>query len=173
MAAGEHADLGNVVAEIDRITEWRRHVNVDDKLKSRYRHLVLDDLPFGFECGDGWLDIIHAFFATAEEAVAAGGGTFHLRQIKEKMGSLRISFRTAGLPQEAVTAIDEAYRLAEARSFQICEHCGRRGRLSYNGRSVPRMPPRPTLSRSTSTLVKGWRSSSPVPPFFMTLTAIL
>ena len=78
-------------------------------------------------------DIIHAFFATAEEVTAGGGGALHLLQIKEKMGGLRIYYRLADTAQKSWIRIDEAYYLAEARSFHVCERCGRRGVLTYNG----------------------------------------
>ncbi|HTO34047.1 MAG TPA: hypothetical protein VL202_23165 [Pararhizobium sp.] len=103
------------------------------ELAERYPHLTFGNLRFGIECGDGWADIIHAFLVTAEEVTPAGGGTLHLLQIKEKMGGLRIYYRMADTPQGGWMGIDEAYYLAEARSFHVCERCGRRGVLTYNG----------------------------------------
>ncbi len=102
-------------------------------LADRYPHLTFGNLRFGIECGDGWTDIINAFLTTAEEVTAAGGGTLHLLQIKEKMGGLRIYYRMADMPQRDWIGIDEAYYLAEARAFHVCERCGRRGLLTYNG----------------------------------------
>jgi len=102
-------------------------------LEDRYPHLKFGDLRFGIECGDGWNDIIHAFLTTAEQVTAARGGIVLLLQIKEKMGGLRIYYRMADAPQGGWMEIDEAYYLAEARSFHVCEHCGRRGLLTYNG----------------------------------------
>jgi len=102
-------------------------------LADRYPHLTFGNLRFGIECGDGWADIIHAFLAVAEEVTATGGGTLHLLQIKEKMGGLRIYYRMSDTPQRSWMGIDEAYYLAEARSFHVCERCGRRGLLTYNG----------------------------------------
>ena len=103
------------------------------ELADRYPHLTFGNLRFGIECGDDWADILHAFLATAEEATARGDGTLHLLQIKEKMGGLRIYYRTSDTPQRDWIGIDEAYYLAEARSFHVCEHCERRGLLTYNG----------------------------------------
>ncbi|WP_426130804.1 hypothetical protein [Pararhizobium sp. PWRC1-1] len=102
-------------------------------LAGRYPHLTFGNLRFGIECGDGWAEIIHAFLAIAEGVTAAGGGTLHLLQIKEKMGGLRIYYRMADTQQGSWMGIDEAYYLAEARSFHVCERCGRRGVLTYNG----------------------------------------
>ncbi|WP_426131799.1 hypothetical protein [Pararhizobium sp. PWRC1-1] len=102
-------------------------------LANRYPHLTFGNLRFGIECGEGWADIIRAFLVTAEQVTAAEGGTLHLLQIKEKMGGLRIYYRLADTPQRDWIGIDEAYYLAEARSFHVCEHCGRRGVLTYNG----------------------------------------
>ncbi len=102
-------------------------------LADRYPHLTFGNLRFGIECGDGWADIIHAFLATAEQVTAASGGTLHLLQVKEKMGGLRICYRMADPAQRDWMGIDEVYYLAEARSFHVCEHCGRRGVLTYNG----------------------------------------
>ncbi len=103
------------------------------ELAEQYPHLTFGNMRFGIECGDGWADIIHAFLAIAEEVTAAGGGTLHLLQIKEKMGGLRIYYRLEDTPQREWIRIDEAYYLAEARSFHVCEHCGRLGLLTYNG----------------------------------------
>jgi len=103
------------------------------ELSDRYPNLAFTNLRFGVECGDGWADIVHDFLATAERVTADGGGTLHLLQIKEKMGGLRIYYRMSDTPQRDWVGIDEAYYLAEARSFHVCETCGRRGRLTYNG----------------------------------------
>jgi len=79
------------------------------ELADRYPHLTFGNLRFGIECGDGWADILHAFLATPEAVTAAGGGTLHLLQVKEKMGGLRIYYRMADMPQRDWIGIDEAY----------------------------------------------------------------
>ncbi len=103
------------------------------ELADRYPHLAFGNLRFGIECGYGWADIIDTFLATAEVVTAAAGGALQLLQIKEKMGGLRIYYRLADSPQRNWIGIDKAYYLAEARSFHICERCGSRGLLTYNG----------------------------------------
>lgn len=97
-------------------------------LRDRYPRLVPE--RFGFECEDGWIQILEDFFAVVDRELPAEA-TFHLRQIKEKLGSLRIYFDLEGdIPAESETAIRDACDRAEARSHYICEQCGQRGRLS-------------------------------------------
>lgn len=57
-----------------------------------------------------------------------------LQQVKEKMGGLSMYYAAADIAPDARRAIDDAHRLASARSFHVCEICGRRGRLNnFNG----------------------------------------
>lgn len=44
------------------------------EMAARYPRLFLRDLPFGFECGDGWRDILEAFFETTDKVLAESGG---------------------------------------------------------------------------------------------------
>lgn len=101
-------------------------------VQSRYPHLASSNLTWSFECDDGWLPILHEFFTSAEAAMAAGG-EFSLQQVKEKMGALRIYYRMTDASVEARKAVAEAYRLASARSFHVCEICGRRGHMHTFG----------------------------------------
>lgn len=71
---------------------------------------------FGFECGDGWYDLIYRL---CEDIKAVNPPeTFSVFQVKEKFGGLR--FYVDG-------ATDEIYNLinkAESDSYRICEQCG-------------------------------------------------
>jgi|GEM_PF-1063215 len=98
-------------------------------LGDRYPHLGFDERPLAISCDDGWLGIVHAFLGDADKAMAAGG-TFRLQEVKEKMGGLQMHYETADVAPAARREIDDAYRLASARSFHVCEICGRRGRLN-------------------------------------------
>jgi hypothetical protein len=97
-------------------------------LREKYPRLIPE--RFGFECDDGWLGIIDDFLAVVDRELPASG-TFRLRQVKEKLGGLRIYFDVSpDTPAEAHAAIDDAYDRASARSYKICEICGARGRFS-------------------------------------------
>lgn len=102
------------------------------RLNERYPHLGFDGRPLAIACGDGWLGILHAFFTDADRSMTSGG-TFTLQQVKEKMGGLHMNYATADVAPDTLRAIDDAYRLASARSFHICEVCGRRGCLNNLG----------------------------------------
>lgn len=88
-------------------------------------------MAFGFECDDGWfdlLDVLSAQLMLIAEAFAAknsGGtfdGSFRATQVKEKLGGLR--FYVGPCSDEGLAAIE----FAEAMSERVCETCGNRGR---------------------------------------------
>lgn len=78
---------------------------------------------WGFECGDGWFDIIWKLCETIEPFVAEG---FQVLQVKEKFGGLR--FYTNGNINE-LESVWKAIGLAEDYSFITCETCGKSGEL--------------------------------------------
>jgi hypothetical protein len=108
---------------------------------------LLDDFPLlfrdrhetsmqrGFECGDGWFDLIYKISQDIE-AVARESGLSPdslewplCRQVKEKMGSLRfVVFAVDGL-SGVNERISEIRHDALNQSLQICEYCGRPGEL--------------------------------------------
>lgn len=102
--------------------------DLTDALRAEYPRLI--PVRFGLECNDGWKQLLEDFFSVVDRELPADA-FFHLRQIKEKLGSLRIYFDLEGdIPAEAETVIRDACDRAEARSHYICEQCGQRGRLS-------------------------------------------
>jgi len=90
-------------------------------------------LQRGFECGDGWFELINKL-AQDIEAVARENGLNPespewplCRQVKEKMGSLRfVMFAVDGFP-EMNERISELRLAALNQSLKICEQCGRPG----------------------------------------------
>jgi hypothetical protein len=83
---------------------------------------------FVFPCEPGWYDILGAYFAVVDHLLPTYA-TYRLRQVKEKLGSLRIYSRTSDLPLELDRQLYAAKELAEARSYYVCEYCGSPGCL--------------------------------------------
>ncbi|NVH73679.1 hypothetical protein FSB08_14155 [Paraburkholderia sp. JPY432] len=78
---------------------------------------------WGFECGDGWFDLIDALCATLQNATANGAPQVVATQVKEKFGVLRFYANGHNAVQEGMI------ELAEIISSRLCEVCGNRGRV--------------------------------------------
>ncbi|WP_141322223.1 hypothetical protein [Sinorhizobium fredii] len=94
-------------------------------MKAKYPRLI--PRRFGFQCEIGWIGILDAYFEVVDRELPEGSD-YQLRQVKEKLGSLRIYDH--GNATSASVPIREAHDLAEARSFYTCEYCGLPGRWS-------------------------------------------
>ena len=81
---------------------------------------------FGFECGDGWYDLIHNLCDSITEVGFPEG--FMAMQVKEKFGSLR--FYCCNSTPEINALIDKA----EEASYHICESCGAQENVTCEGR---------------------------------------
>jgi hypothetical protein len=83
-------------------------------------------MPFGFEHGDGWFDLVWTLCERLETVVAAvetdTGRSFHVLQVKEKFGGLRFY---PNYSNDAISALIEA---AGIESIHTCEVCGGPGR---------------------------------------------
>jgi len=77
----------------------------------------------GFECGDGWYDLVDALCLQLQFATKNGAPQVVASQVKEKFGKLR--FYTCGHSAEQEGMIE----LAETMSARLCEVCGNRGRI--------------------------------------------
>lgn len=83
-------------------------------------------LAFGFECGDGWFDLLDTLCAQLSrlKPSSADGDPLPINvlQVKEKYGTLR--FYLGNCTDDALALAD----FAEAMSAKICETCGNKGR---------------------------------------------
>lgn len=93
-------------------------------LKAKYPHLIR--LGFLIECHEGWVGILDRYFEVIDRELPEGA-VYEVKQIKEKLGSLRIYDSSYRAPLSSVRAVTDAHRLAEARSYHTCEYCGKRG----------------------------------------------
>ncbi len=83
----------------------------------------LSCMCWGFECGDGWFDLVDRALAK----LAALPGITTVEQVKEKYGGLRLYLRST--EDAAYTIEDEA----EEESLSICEACGKPGKRNDGG----------------------------------------
>lgn len=80
---------------------------------------------FGFECGDGWFDLIYDLSRNIDSRLKLEpkemAENFAVVQVKEKFGCLR--YYTSGSSE----TISRMIRKAEMESTHICERCSRKG----------------------------------------------
>lgn len=95
---------------------------------------------FGFACNDGWFKLIDKlchdikkWFITEYDGQDYNGkiyrhvipSYFYIQQVKEKYGSLR--FYISPAPEK----VHDMIRVAELKSYYICEECGKEGKEFY------------------------------------------
>lgn len=88
-------------------------------------------MAFGFECGDGWFNLIKGL---CESLDALQLSDFEVVQVKEDCGGLRfyVDF-DPGVDEEKVRAAECFIEKAEAKSYAICEICGKPGKPNNSG----------------------------------------
>jgi hypothetical protein len=96
-------------------------------------------MGFGFECGDGWFDLIWKLSEDIENELKNEDSRIQIKQrlkddppfeviqVKEKFGELR--FYANGGNDKIQDLIDSA----ERKSVQICENCGKPGKTRGEG----------------------------------------
>ena len=82
------------------------------------RTTPLIPMVFGFECGDGWFDIIYRL----SDKISKLDPDCRATQVKEKFGGLR--FYVTGINIEVSKQGWELIDDAENESFATCEDCG-------------------------------------------------
>lgn len=81
---------------------------------------------FGFECDDGWVDIIESVCETLDRQDIS----LQFVQVKEKFGGLRMYYQNVDVEDESQAhVLHSAVKMAETMSFRTCEVCGNRGEL--------------------------------------------
>ena len=81
-----------------------------------------DAMVWGFECEDGWFDLLWELCENLEET-ESGNTDFIVTQVKEKFGCLR--FYTSEVSEEGESLINRA----ELKSEKTCEMCGEPGTI--------------------------------------------
>jgi len=83
-----------------------------------------DAMCWGFQCGDGWLPMLEELFDKTDK-IAKPYKDFRISTVKEKFGGLRVYCFAS--TDEIENLIDEY----EAKSYKVCERCGRKGKLTH------------------------------------------
>lgn len=114
------------------------HKNLDEKLVQTFPFLYIDrhksikesNMGWGFECGDGWYDILYQLSTKLEPLIAKMSHHSKIDcplpraiQVKEKFGTLRFYLNHA---------TDKMYNIvlnAEKKSAFVCEQCGNSGKI--------------------------------------------
>ena len=120
-----------------------------ETLLSAHPQLFRSLREFGFECDDGWFDLLARLFVDIEAQARLEGLTPDSADwpeiviVKQKFGSLRVSFgydSSSDTPGKDVSdAIRQLVDTASERSAITCEQCG------APARSVETNPKRPWL----------------------------
>lgn len=99
---------------------------LEAKLKEKYPNLYRSEgvrwALSGFECGDGWFNLLDECSAKIEAELVQMNmrdrHQFYAQQIKEKFGTLRFYMNSS------TEAMNKAISEAEEKSYVTCEECG-------------------------------------------------
>jgi hypothetical protein len=99
---------------------------IERLLAAQYRTLLFPkdfsgEATFGFECNDGWADVIEATLWLVQQRAKVSALDVKVTQAKAKFGQLRI-YHSGG--DESIGA---AFDIAELVSGSVCEMCGMPG----------------------------------------------
>src|SRR3546814_18978842 len=88
-----------------------------DALPTAYpRIFSTGPLPWGFEHGDGWSELIAALCANLNEILGSEpGASIGVKQVKEKFGTLRVYYRLNGANEK----VDKRVRQVVAPSEKV------------------------------------------------------
>jgi hypothetical protein len=98
-----------------------------DLYRGRYLPITQNLMPFGFETGDGWFDIIDKLSAEITLLDEKDGSQTIAVQVKEKFGGLRYYVESGS------DAVLDAIDRAEDECEKTCELCGEPGSLKGVG----------------------------------------
>ena len=101
-------------------------------------------MHWGFDCGNGWYDLIDKLCENIQNHIMYCGRNLHTgrdvpqivaMQVKEKFGALRFYIHGG---DEYITGL---ITMAESMSSRICEICGNKGKIRNDGWITTRCDP--------------------------------
>lgn len=108
----------------------RLYAEFPELFRGRHLPITKNLMGYGFECGDGWYDLIRRLAANIAAYATRTGLNPLAMQVKQELGLLRFSVDQADVFIHALCAV------AEQESGAICEQCGALGKLRYYRRSL-------------------------------------
>ena len=93
---------------------------LEKKLLDKYPKLFSSKQFWGFECGDGWFDLLD-YLCVSLLTYTYGDEEIYVDQVKEKFGRLRFYLSKEDDVMHGMIS------MAEHMSGRICETCGNRG----------------------------------------------
>jgi hypothetical protein len=99
---------------------------LEQQLIDKYPKLFSNKQFWGFECGDGWYDLLD-YLCGSISRYKHDAEDLYVDQVKEKFGTLRFY-----LSRED-DVLHGMISMAEHMSGYICESCGKRGELRNSG----------------------------------------
>ncbi|OWP72952.1 MbcA/ParS/Xre antitoxin family protein [Pseudomonas sp. K2I15] len=101
---------------------------IERHLAAQYRTLLFPhdysgEGMFGFECNDGWADLIEATLRLTRQHAELNALDVKVNQAKEKFGQLRIYHSGSD------EIIGSVFEIAQLASGSICELCGKPGEV--------------------------------------------
>lgn len=99
-----------------------------DSLIIKYPKIFSSEEFLGFECGDGWAEIIDNFCRITQQRIDRGDCIQVIaEQVKEKFGGIRFYYSGGD------DFVYKLYCILEDLSFKTCEICGAEGKLRHGG----------------------------------------
>ena len=97
--------------------------------RDRYSDIRSTAMCWGFECGDGWYDLVDSLCRKLTFLSKVSGLQIVADQVKEKFGTLRFYFHTEGETKEEgwFDIVNDVVDVSEHRSRYTCEVCGEYG----------------------------------------------
>ena len=120
----------------ETIQKSKTRLNEDNRTKLNELE-IFKKVPFEFK--DGWTDLIYELGKDIEDLCKLANCELPLiQQIKEKFGTLRFYYNTLNLqyPPIVEKSIRALVTVAEIKSAEICEYCGKYGELRVSKRGL-------------------------------------
>lgn len=113
--------------------EQRFYVEFPDLLRQHTLSVMESCLAFGLEIGDGWGPLLRELLTNMKKYGTEHGIEIEITQVKEKFGELRVYFDIQGeIPDKlgsCFDVLDDMVDFATDKSREICELCGKPGKI--------------------------------------------